>query len=71
MKLNMQTFMYFGVKSKNLSDIDGVKDALVQEKTNMFPIFKNKVCTGHLQIKTHSNNMLILYSLPRNYGFAR
>jgi len=52
MKLQMQTFMLFGAKGKNLSNMDGLVDSLAQERINWFPIFKNKVCSGHLQIKT-------------------
>ena len=49
MKLKMQSLMLFGAKSTNLNNLD---DELAQEKMNWFPIFKDKVCSGHLQIKT-------------------
>ena len=53
MKLKMQSFMLYGAKTKSLGNDESIKDALVQEKINWFPIFKNKTCAGHIQIKTH------------------
>ena len=40
--------MLYDAKTKNLNQIETLKDELVKEKINWFPIFKNKACTGHI-----------------------
>lgn len=46
MKLKMQSLMMVGANSKSFKDFDAVKEAMAQEKTNWFPIFKNKAIVG-------------------------
>ena len=50
MKLKMQSFMLLGAKASDVKTEEGLVDALAQEKSNWYPLFKGKVCTGQLQI---------------------